>query len=161
MSIVVRCTAIYFLLWIVARGTGKRELAQLSTFEFILLVIMGDLIQQGVTEEDRSITGAALAVATITFWVLVFALLTYRSKRAQDAFEGIPVVVVRDGKPLADAMRYEHLSRDELDQEARAQGIDDLGRVKLAILEPDGQFSFILDDGPTEQQAGRGRADLA
>jgi uncharacterized membrane protein YcaP (DUF421 family) len=158
MSIVIRATIIYFFLWIVARGTGKRELAQLTPFEFILVVIMGDLIQQGVTEDDRSLTGAVIAVATITFWVLLFSSLTYRSKRVGDAFDGVPVVVVRDGVPVEDALRYERISMEELAQEARMQGIADLRRVRVGVLEPSGSFSFLLHDGSGEQQHGDRRS---
>lgn len=80
MEIVVRASVIYFFLWLVARGTGKRELSQLTAFELILLVTMGDLVQQGVTQEDMSITGAMLAVGTFAFWAVAFSFLAWRFK---------------------------------------------------------------------------------
>ncbi len=82
MEIIIRATVIYFFLWAVARGVGKRELSEMTAFELILLVTMGDLIQQGATQEDMSLTGAGLAVGTLAMWILVFAYLSWRFRRA-------------------------------------------------------------------------------
>lgn len=146
MDIVVRASAIYIVLWLVLRGMGKRELAQLSPFDFVLLVIMGDLIQQGVTQDDRSIFGALIAVATITLWVVTMSWITFRWRRANDVVNGLPVVVVRDGKTDEDLLRYQRLTADELLGEARGAGIDDISKVAVAVLEPEGTFSFVLRD---------------
>jgi uncharacterized membrane protein YcaP (DUF421 family) len=156
MDIVIRATAIYALLWLITRGMGKRELSQLSTFDLILLVIVGDLIQQGVTQDDRSVTGAALAIGTITFWVIVFSFLSFKSKRVEAVMGGLPVVVLRDGEPLPSFLAGERLSVDDLAEEARSQGIDDLRKVRVAILEPEGSFSFVLYDSDVNPQAQRG-----
>ncbi|MEY2433083.1 MAG: hypothetical protein QOC92_2808 [Acidimicrobiaceae bacterium] len=152
MDIVVRASAIFFMLWLVTRGMGKRELAQMSPFELILLVTMGDLIQQGVTHNDRSITGAVLAVITITFWVLLFSIITHRSAAVQGVFEGVPVVILRDGRPIDEVLDLERITADEVAGEARSQGIGDLRDIRIGVLEPDGTFSFILHDGPSSQQ---------
>ena len=146
MEIVVRATVIYFFLWAVARGVGKRELSEMTAFELILLVVMGDLIQQGVTQEDMSVTGAILAVGTMAFWIIVFSYLTWRFKRPRGVFEGLPVVVVRDGQPVQQALRLERVTVDEVIEGARNQGISDLRDVSLAVMEPDGKFSFITRD---------------
>jgi uncharacterized membrane protein YcaP (DUF421 family) len=149
VEIILRATALYIFLWAVARGTGKRELSELTAFELILLVTMGDLIQQGVTQEDFSITGAFLSVGTLAFWILVFGYFSFRFPRARPAIEGVPVVVLRDGEPLFDVLRVERLTLDELREGARNQGIPDLGQIKVGVLEPDGRFSFIrLRDAP-------------
>ncbi len=147
MEIILRATVLYLFLWLVARGTGKRELSQMTAFELILLVTMGDLIQQGVTQEDMSVTGAFLAVGTLAFWILTFGYVGWRFPWARPAIEGVPVVVVRDGVPLDDVLKLERLTRAELDESARNQGIDDLAQVKLAVLEPDGKFSFLRARG--------------
>lgn len=143
MEIIIRASIVYLVLFVVARGTGKRELSEMTVFELILLVTMGDLVQQGVTQEDMSVTGAALAVATLAFWILLFSSVTYRFKATRPLLEGVPVVVVHDGKPLMDALRMERLALEELKEGARMQGIDDLGSVRLGVLEPDGRFSFL------------------
>ncbi len=153
MEIIVRATVIYFFLWMLTRALGKRELAEMTAFELMLLVVVGDLIQQGVTQEDMSITGAMLAVGTIAAWILVFSWLGWRFRSARNLIEGVPVVVVRDGKPIEPALRLERVTLDELLESARNQGIANLRDVELAILEPSGQFSFLRrDDSGGEQQ---------
>lgn len=147
MEMVLRATAIYFFLWALTRGLGKRELAEMSAFELLLLVTVGDLIQQGVTQEDMSVTGAMLAVGTIGIWILIFSWIGFRWRRARQVIEGVPVVIVRDGRPVEDAMRLERVTIDELLEAARNQGIANLRDVNLTILEPDGRFSFLKQDG--------------
>lgn len=147
MEMVLRASAIYFFLWALTRGLGKRELAEMSAFELLLLVCVGDLIQQGVTQEDMSVTGAMLAVGTIGIWILIFSWIGFRWRPARRAIEGVPVVVVRDGRPLEDALRLERVTLDEILEGAREQGIANLRDVHLAILEPDGRFTFLKKEG--------------
>lgn len=150
MEIIVRATLIYFFLWAVTRGVGKRELSEMTAFELILLVTMGDLIQQGATQEDMSLTGAVLAVGTLALWITVFAYLSWRFKKARTTLEGVPVVVIRDGRPLDDVLKIERLTLDEVCEEARNQGITDLAEVHVGVLEPDGKFSFLKASGGSE-----------
>ncbi len=152
MELVLRATIIYFFLWAVTRGVGKRELSEMTAFELILLVVMGDLIQQGVTQEDMSLTGAILVIGTLAFWIVVFAYLSYRFKRVRPVLEGLPVVVVRDGQPLTDVMKLERLNLAELLEEARDRGIADLQDIRLGVLEPDGKFSFITRQRTQHQE---------
>lgn len=146
MELVVRSSVIFFLLWALTRGIGKRELAEMTAFELILLVVMGDLIQQGVTQEDMSVTGAAIAVGTIGFWIVVFGFIGFRVKGSRPMLEGLPVVVVRDGTPVPQALVLERVTMEELNEAARSHGIDDLGKVRLGVLETDGRLSFITAD---------------
>jgi uncharacterized membrane protein YcaP (DUF421 family) len=152
MEIIVRATVIYFFLWMLTRALGKRELAEMTAFELLLLVVVGDLIQQGVTQEDMSITGAILAVGTIGAWILVFSWLGYRFRPARNLIEGVPVVVVRDGRPIEPALRLERVALDELLESARNQGIANLRDIELGILEPSGQFSFLKRSEDNEPQ---------
>jgi uncharacterized membrane protein YcaP (DUF421 family) len=143
MEIILRATAIYFFLWLLTRALGKRELAEMTAFELLLLVVVGDLIQQGVTQEDTSVTGAILAVGTIGVWILVFSWVGFRFRPMRNLIEGVPVVVVRDGRPIEPALKLERVTLDELLESARNQGIANLRDIDLAILEPSGQFSFL------------------
>jgi len=161
MELVIRATVIFFFLWLLTRGMGKRELSQLTAFELLLLVTVGDLIQQGVTQEDTSVIGAMLAVGTIAFWALLFSFLTFRFKRTRSVFEGLPVVIISDGKVLDDFVRVERMTRDEVEEEARNQGIDDLAKVRVGVLEPDGKVSFLLQEGQGAQQQGDSGPDAA
>lgn len=147
MEIIVRATVIYFLLWIVVRGIGKRELAEMSPFDLVLLIVIGDLVQQGVTQEDFSLTGAVMAVGTFAFWLIVFAYAQFSSPGARRLLNGTAAIVVRDGVPLERVLRLQRVSLDDLKMAARQQGIGDLRDVQLAVLEPEGRFSFIQRSG--------------
>jgi len=152
MEIVLRAAAIYVFLWIVTRAMGKREFAQITIFELILLITIGDLIQQAVTQDDRSVVGGFLAVSTLAVLIVLVSAITAKFERARDAIEGKPIIVVSDGKPLEEAMRSERLTVDDVRTAARDQGIGDLRKVRVGILEADGKFSFILDEPPAPGQ---------
>src|SRR2546426_2503081 len=152
MEIVLRAVVTFGFLLLVPRAMGKKELSQLTAFELILLITIGDLVQQGVTQEDQSLTGAFTAVGTIALLIVILSTIQFRWTRTRDVIRGLPVVVVREGKPLAEAMKLERLKLEEVMEGAREQGIGDLADVKLAILEPDGKLSFIQENG--EQQDG-------
>jgi uncharacterized membrane protein YcaP (DUF421 family) len=147
MEIVVRTVVIFAFVLVLTRAMGKKELSQLTAFELILLITIGDLVQQGVTQEDQSLTGAMLAVGTIGFLIVLLSFVEWRWQGTRRLIRGIPVVVVRAGQPIDEAMRLERLGMEELLEGAREQGIDDLAKVKLAVLEPDGKFSFIQYEG--------------
>jgi uncharacterized membrane protein YcaP (DUF421 family) len=143
MQIVIRAAVLYLFIWAVTRGMGRKELSEMSAFELILFVVFGDLIQQGVTGDDRSITGAALAVTTFALLTLLFSYTSFRFKRVQRVLQGLPVVVVRDGRILEDVLRIERLQAEDVKDEARQQGIDDVREVRIGVLEADGKFSFV------------------
>lgn len=147
MDIVFRAAVVFGFLYVFTRALGKRELAEMSAFELIVLVTIGDLVQQGVTQEDYSVTGAVLAVSTFGLLSLTLGYLSFRLPRARPLLEGSPVLVVRDGELLDDVLKLERLTRDEVLEAARDQGIRDLVDVEVGILEPDGKFSFIKVDG--------------
>ena len=119
----------------------------MSAFELILVIVMGDLIQQGVTEQDNSLTGAITAIATFVVWMLALSYLSFKSKRARTMIEGRPVIIIRDGKPEEKMLKYERLSLDDVVDAAREQGIRTLREVQIGVLENDGSFSFIRYDG--------------
>jgi len=156
VDIVYRAAAIYFFLWFVTRAIGKRELSSLTAFELVLLVTMGDLVQQGTTQEDFSVTGAMLAISTFALLMTFFAWVSFRFKKVRPLLEGMPVVVVQDGKMREEVMAYERLDEDELMVALRERGIDDLSKVKYGVLEPDGKYSFFTgeDDGPSPEKRG-------
>ncbi len=146
MEIVIRASVIFFVLLLLTRGLKRRTLADMAPFEMLLLVTLGDIVQQGITQEDFSLTGAILAVATFSFWITVLSWVTWRSRRVGRIVDGVPVVIVQDGKPVDAVMRTERMPLDELHEAARQQGIDDLAKVRVAVLEPSGRISFIKDD---------------
>jgi uncharacterized membrane protein YcaP (DUF421 family) len=142
VDVVYRAAVIYFFLWFITRVIGKRELGSMTAFELVLLVTMGDLIQQGTTQEDFSVTGAMLAVGTFALLMVFFSWVSFRFKKVRPLLEGMPVVVVQDGRMRKEVMSYERVDEDELVQAMREQGVDDLAKVRIGVLEPDGKYSF-------------------
>ncbi|HEU4915821.1 MAG TPA: YetF domain-containing protein [Acidimicrobiia bacterium] len=143
MEIVLRATVVFWFLWLVVRGTGKRSLSELTPLDLLLVVVVGDLVQQGVTQEDMSVTGAALAVSVFVAWTLLADALERRSVRARQVLSGEPVIVLHGGKPLQERLELERITVDDLKEAARLEGHRDLGQIEYAVLETDGKFSFI------------------
>lgn len=143
MELVIRATVVYWFLWLVVRGTGKRSLSELTPLDLLLIVVIGDMAQQGVTQEDMSITGAVLTVSVFVVWTLLADMLARRSQPAQHVLAGEPVIVLRNGEPLTDRLEKERLTLNDLAEAARMEGISDLADVEFAVMETDGRFSFI------------------
>lgn len=146
MEIVLRATVIYALLFLLMRGMRRRTLAEMTAFEMILLVTFGDIVQQAVTQEDYSVTGAVLAVGTFAFWITLMTWGSWRSDRVRRAIEGVPLVIVEHGEPVEQTLKVEQMPLAEVMEAARQQGIDDLAKVRLGVLEPSGKLSFITYD---------------
>jgi uncharacterized membrane protein YcaP (DUF421 family) len=147
MEIVIRSAVVYFFLWALLRTMGKRTLAELGAFELVLLIVIGDIVQQGVTQEDMSVTGGLLAVGTMSLLVLVTGIATHRWDRVDHLLEGDPVVVLKDGEPLIEVLRREQMSVDDLADAARQDGHQRFDELQWAVLEADGKVSFIPRSG--------------
>ena len=147
MDLVLRATVVFFLLLVVMRSVGRRELNTMEPFDVILLVVIGDLVQQGVTQSDYSMTGAVMVIGTITLLTVSTSYLSFRFRRLRPLLEGEPLVLLEDGRPIVRNMRRERITLAELRSAAREHQIVSLDRVHLAILETDGRISFIPSDG--------------
>jgi uncharacterized membrane protein YcaP (DUF421 family) len=158
MQIIVRALVLFLFVWFVTRAMGRKELSKLSSFELILLIAVGDLIQQGVTGDDRSLVGAMLAVTTFALLTVCLSYLQFRFKRLRPGLEGTPVIVVVHGEFQTDAIGIERLTVDDIEEAAREQGIPDLAEVRIGVLEADGSFSFLRED---DVRKPPGRGDLA
>ena len=146
MDIVARAAIMFVLLYVLLRLMGKRELGQLTPFELVVMIVLGDLIQQGVTHNDFSITGALLAISTFAFLAISMSWLTYLSPRAEKLLDGEPRVVIRDGVLSKDNLRRDRMTQSEVESEMRLAGIAHMDQVAWAILEPQGKISFIKKD---------------
>ncbi len=143
MDIVLRATGMFAMVFLLLRLLGKRELAEMTPFEFVMLVAIGDLIQQAVTHNDFSLTGSGLAMATFAFWGLMLNFLGNASRRAERLIEGQPTVIVRGGALLRRNMARNRLTENEVASEMRLAGIAHIENVAWAILETNGKISFI------------------
>jgi uncharacterized membrane protein YcaP (DUF421 family) len=143
MDIVIRAAVIFVFVYLLTRLVGRRELNSLEPFDLILLVVVGDLVQQGVTQNDESITGALLAISTIGLLTVAFSYLAFRFKRLRPILNGEPIVLVEDGEVIEPNLRRQRLTREEIGAEARLDGIGSLKDVRWAILETNGRISFV------------------
>jgi uncharacterized membrane protein YcaP (DUF421 family) len=150
VEIVVRAAVIFAFLWIVTRAVGRSTLGELSTFELLLYVTMGDLVQQAVTQQDYSVTGGMLAVGTFAVLTLSLSWLQWRFPRTRPVITGRPVVVFEDGHPAEQNMKTQRLSVADLLVAAREQGIRRTAEIEYAVLEADGRISFFTRDSPSE-----------
>jgi uncharacterized membrane protein YcaP (DUF421 family) len=143
MDLVIRAAVAYIAIFGFTRLLGRREMSQLQPFDLILLVIIGDLIQQGVTQNDMSVTGLLLVIGTVGVMQVGASYLSYRFRRMRPVLEGRPVVIVEDGRLVEQNMKQERLTVDDVTEEMRLQSIGSLTEVQWAVLETSGRMSFI------------------
>jgi uncharacterized membrane protein YcaP (DUF421 family) len=143
MDLVFRTVAIFAFILFVTRVTGRRELNSLEPYDIIVLVVLGDLVQQGVTQSDNSVTGAIIVISTIMVLSVFTGWIGFRFRRARNVLEGEPLIVVDDGRPIMSNLHRERLTVEEVEAEARIQQLGSLDDVRWAVLETDGQISFV------------------
>ncbi len=143
MDISLRAIALFVFILFLTRVMGRRELSSLAPFDMILLIVLGDAIQQGLTQDDYSVTGALIAITTLALLQRGTSYLSFRFGFARRILEGEPVVIVQDGRVIERNLRRERLTAAEVTEEARLHQIDSLDKIKWALLEPNGSISFI------------------
>jgi uncharacterized membrane protein YcaP (DUF421 family) len=143
MDIVVRAVVAFLFVFLLTRVIGRRELSSLQPFDLILLVMIGDLVQQGVTQNDFSVTGALLVGSTIALMTLLVSWTSFRFPRLRPVLDGEPVIVVEDGKPIERNLRRNRITLEELLAAGRQNGYASLDSVRWAVLETNGRISFV------------------
>ena len=143
MDLVIRAAVAFLFVYLLTRVIGRRELSSMQPFDLIMLVMIGDLVQQGVTQNDFSVTGALLVGSTITLLTVAVSYASFRFPRLRPILEGEPVIVVQDGKPIERNLRRNRITLGELAAAAREDGIASLGSVQWAVLETNGKISFL------------------
>jgi uncharacterized membrane protein YcaP (DUF421 family) len=147
MDIIIRALIVFVFVYLVLRALGKRELSEMTSFELVLLFVVGDLVQQSITQKDTSLTAAVLAISTIALLIAAQSYVVFRFQRTRPVLEGEPHVIVSNGQVLEQALQRERMTTDDLKVAARQQGIADLDDVRIAIVEADGKLSFIQSSG--------------
>jgi uncharacterized membrane protein YcaP (DUF421 family) len=143
MDVIFRAFFVFVLLYVLMRVIGRRELSTLEPFDLILLVVLGDLVQQGVTQDDYSVTGILLAIGTIALLQLGVSFVNFKFPRLRPLLDGEPIIVVQDGKPIEHNMRRERVTLDDIAGAARQQSIASISDIQWAVLETNGNMSFI------------------
>lgn len=141
---VVRAVAMYAFLLVLLRLMGKRTLSDVTTFDFIVLLIVSETTQQAMTGNDFSVTNAAILVLTLILLQRGANWFSERSPRADSVLNDRPVIIVEDGRPIDEWMKWNHLTVDEILEEARqTQGIGSMEEIRYAVLERNGGISVI------------------
>ena len=143
MDLVVRAVVGFVFVLFLTRVVGRRELSSLEPFDLILLVMIGDLVQQGITQNDLSVTGLVLVGGTIGLLTVLVSYTSFRFPRLRPLLDGEPVIVLEDGKPIDRNLRRNRITLEELAAAARQQGIAALDEVRWGVLETSGRISFI------------------
>jgi uncharacterized membrane protein YcaP (DUF421 family) len=143
MDLVLRAIVLFAFMYLLTRVMGRRELSSLEPFDLILLIVLGDSIQQGLTQDDYSVTGAVIAVGTIAVLQIVVSYSSFRFRWARSFLNGDPIVLIQDGEVIDRNLRRERITHEELAEQARGQQIAKLEDVQWAVFEPSGAISFI------------------
>ncbi len=143
MDLVIRAAVAFFFVYLLTRIIGRRELSSMQPFDLIMLVMIGDLVQQGVTQNDFSVTGALLVGATIALMTVGVSYTSFKVPRLRPLLDGEPVIVVEDGKPIDRNLSRNRITLEELAAAARENGIGSLDEIRWAVLETNGRISFL------------------
>ncbi|HKH30213.1 MAG TPA: YetF domain-containing protein [Gaiellaceae bacterium] len=143
MDLVIRAAVGFLFVFFLTRVVGRRELSSMEPFDLIMLVMIGDLVQQGITQNDFSVTGMFLVGSTVALMTVAVSYATFRFPRARPLLEGEPVIVVQEGKTIDRNLRRNRITHEELAAAARQQQFGSLQDIQWAVLETSGQISFI------------------
>jgi uncharacterized membrane protein YcaP (DUF421 family) len=143
MDIAIRAIVLYVFVIVIIRATGRRELSALSPVDLVLLIVLGDAIQQGLTQDDYSLTGAVIAVSTLASMQVLSSYAAFRSRRAHTLLEGDPIVIIQHGAFIEANLKRERLTADEVRESMRLKQIGAVADVEWGILESNGEISFI------------------
>ncbi|HEV8102522.1 MAG TPA: YetF domain-containing protein [Gaiellaceae bacterium] len=138
---------IFFVVFLITRNVGRRELSMSEPFDLILLVVLGDLVQQGVTQSDSSLTGTVLAISTFALLTVLVSFISFRVRRMRSVLQGKPLILIEDGNVIQENLRRQRLALDEVLLEARLQQVAALDDIRWAILETNGAISIIPRSG--------------
>ena len=147
MDLALRAVYMFALIYVLMRVIGRRELSSLEPFDLILLIVLGDAIQQGLTQDDYSVTGAVIVVGTLAGLQVIVSYLSFRVPRLRPILDGEPIVIVEDGDPIERNLKRERLTVEEIMEEARQQQIGSLDEIQWAVLETSGTISFVKKGG--------------
>jgi uncharacterized membrane protein YcaP (DUF421 family) len=153
MDTILRATFVYFILLLIFRLSGKRTLAQITTFDLVLTLIISEAIQQALVDHDHSLTNALLLVTTLMGLNIIMSLVKQRSKRIERLMEGSPIVLIEEGNLHRDRMDKERVDEADILEAARElQGLSRLDQIQYAVVEKSGQVTVI----PKQGEGGEG-----
>src|SRR5437764_13357107 len=147
MDLALRSIVVFFFVFMLTRVIGRRELSSMEPFDLILLIVLGDAVQQSLTQDDYSVTSAVIVVSTLAVLQVGTSFVSYRFRRLRPVLEGEPIVIVQDGKVIDRNLKRERLTAEEVAAAARQQEIESFDKIAWAVLETNGTISFIQKQG--------------
>ncbi|HYM85546.1 MAG TPA: YetF domain-containing protein [Pseudoxanthomonas sp.] len=145
-AFVLRACIVYFVLLLMIRASGKRTMGQFTPFDMLLVVLLGNAVQNALLGQDTSVGGGLLLAVTLLALNWLVGLVSARSARMEALVEGVPVLLARDGKVYKDVLRRELISRADFDKAMRESGIEDLEDIRIAVLETNGHITLVTRD---------------
>lgn len=144
MDTVIRSLIVYFVLWGLLRASGRRTLGKLTSFDFVLLLVIGGATQRALLGQDYSVTNAFLVIATLVITDVALSLLQRDFPPLSRIFNGEPMIVVEEGRPLTRRMKFARVTADQvLESARRAHGLERMEQIKYAVFEANGDISII------------------
>jgi uncharacterized membrane protein YcaP (DUF421 family) len=143
MEQILRTIGIYAFMMIVFRICGKRTLKDITVFDFVLLLVLSEGVQQALTSDDFSLVNAWVIIATFLLLDVIMSLLKRRFRILDRLMDGEPIIIVRDGVPLEKRMAKERIDMEDVLEAARQNGLESMAQIKYAVLERNGSISII------------------
>lgn len=143
MELVLRTVTVYLVLLLLFRLVGQRTLSEVSTFDFVLLLIVSEATQNALLDDDRSVTGALVVILTLVMLDLALSALKWRSKKLERVVEGGPIVLVDHGRLLKERLAKTYVTEDDILETARFEGLERIEQIRYAVLETSGGISIV------------------
>lgn len=160
MESVLRTAAMFAILMVLFRVTGRRTLGSITNFDFVLLLIISEATQQAMVGDDSSLVNATLVVVTLLLCNIGLSLLKTGFPAAGPLLEGVPTLLVAHGRPLAERLRSARVGEDDVLSAAReAQGLERMEQIRFAVLETNGHISIVPEPEPGAAATAAGRQD--
>lgn len=145
-AFVLRACIVYFILLALIRASGKRTMGQFTPFDMLLVVLLGNAVQNALLGQDTSVGGGLLLASTLLILNWLVGLVSARSARMEALVEGVPVLLAHDGKVYKDVLRRELISRADFDKAMRESGCEDIEDIRTAVLETNGHITLVTRD---------------
>ncbi|HKV06229.1 MAG TPA: YetF domain-containing protein [Candidatus Acidoferrales bacterium] len=152
---ILRSLIVYFFLLIMFRLLGKREVAQMTVFDLIVILILSNVLQNAMIGPDNSVTGGLIGASAILAINWLLGRAAFSSKWFERVIEGVPMLLVHGGHLVEPNLRRAGISREELLSNLRSQGVFELGEVRAAVLEPSGKLSVLKRDSTHATDSSR------
>ncbi len=143
LIIAAKTLVVYFFLILGLRFVGKRELGQMNIYDLVLIVILGNAVQNAMMNNDNSLCGGLIAATTLLIANRLFNVLLQKSKKAERLMVGQPVLILNDGVPVEENMKREGVTHEQLMAALREHGLTQPEQAHIGVLEVDGSISVV------------------